>query len=62
VPLIAQSKTWGPPPTQKPNRYAAVTTVLQDGKVVDRCETPFGIRTLKFDPDHGVSSTAGASN
>ena len=51
---ITNPKLWGPPPTQKPNRYVAVTTVSQDGKVVDSYETPFGIRTLKFDPDKGV--------
>jgi beta-galactosidase len=51
---IANPKLWGPPPTQKPNRYVAVTTISQDGKVVDEYETRFGIRTLKFDPDKGV--------
>jgi beta-galactosidase len=47
-------KLWGPPPTQKPDRYVAVTTVSQGGKVLDTYETPFGIRTLKFDPNEGV--------
>lgn len=51
---ITNPKLWGPPPTQKPNRYVAVTTISQDGKVVDEYETPFGIRTLRFDPDQGV--------
>ena len=51
---IANPKLWGPPPTQKPNRYVAVTTVSQDDKAVDVYETPFGIRSLKFDPDKGV--------
>ena len=51
---VANPKLWGPPPTQKPNRYVAVTTVSQNGKVVDTYETPFGIRTLKFDPNIGV--------
>ena len=50
---VANPKLWGPPPQQKPNRYVAVTTVSQDGKVVDSYETPFGIRTIKFDPDEG---------
>ena len=31
-----------------------MTTVSQEGRVVDRYETPFGIRALKFDPDIGV--------
>jgi beta-galactosidase len=51
---VTNPKLWGPPPMQKPNRYVAVTTVSQNGKVVDSCETPFGIRTLKFDPNLGV--------
>ena len=51
---ITNPKLWGPPPTQKPNCYVAVTTVSRDGKVVDSYETPFGIRTVKFDPDKGV--------
>jgi beta-galactosidase len=51
---VASPKLWGPPPTQKPNRYVAVTTVTQDGQVLDRYETPFGIRTVKFDANQGV--------
>jgi len=51
---VVHPKLWGPPPTQKPNRYVAITTVRQEGKVVDVYETPFGIRTVKFDPNHGV--------
>ena len=50
---VANPKFWGPPPMQKPNRYVAVTTVSQAGNVVDSYETPFGIRTIKFDPDEG---------
>ena len=38
---------------QHPNQYMAVTTVDQSGKIVDRHETPFGIRTIRFDPDQG---------
>jgi beta-galactosidase len=51
---ISNPKLWGPPPTQKPNRYVAVTTISQGEKVMDRYETPFGIRTVKFDPNKGV--------
>jgi beta-galactosidase len=50
---IANPKLWGPAPQQKPNRYVAVTTVSQGGKRIDRYETSFGIRTLKFDPNEG---------
>jgi beta-galactosidase len=51
---LANPKLWGPLPQQQPNRYVAVTTVTQDGKVVDTYETPFGIRSLRFDPDNGL--------
>jgi len=38
---------------QHPNRYVAVTAVDVGGTIVDRYETPFGIRTIRFDPDRG---------
>ena len=50
---LSNPKLWGPPPQQRPNRYVAVTTISQGAQVVDRYETPFGIRSLKFDPDKG---------
>ncbi len=53
VATVAKPKLWGPPPQQTPNRYVAVTTVSQGNKVVDVYETPFGIRTIKFDPNDG---------
>lgn len=52
--VIANPRLWGPPPTQRPNLYVAVTTVSRAGKVVDRYETRFGIRSVRFDPDKGV--------
>ena len=45
---IARPRLWGPPPQQKPNRYALITTLARDGTVIDRDETAFGIRTLKY--------------
>ncbi len=51
---LANPRLWGPPPTQRPHRYVAVTTVAQEGKVVDVVETRFGIRDVKFDPAQGV--------
>ena len=45
---------WGPPPTQTPNLYKAVTRLYIDGKLVDKYETRFGIRTVDFDPDKGL--------
>jgi beta-galactosidase len=50
---IANPKLWGTGPNQSPNRYVAVTAVAQGGKTIDTYETPFGVRTLKFDPDQG---------
>ncbi|MBN1997016.1 DUF4982 domain-containing protein [candidate division KSB1 bacterium] len=47
-------RLWGPPPTQTPHRYMAMTVLRQDGKPVDRYETLFGIRSLFFDPDSGI--------
>jgi beta-galactosidase len=35
------------------HRYLAVTTLECGGKQIERVETPFGIRTIRFDPDHG---------
>jgi beta-galactosidase len=34
--------------------YKLVTEVQADGQVVDRCETPFGIRTAEFDAEKGL--------
>lgn len=51
--IIGHPMLWGPPPQQQPNRYVAVTTVSQRGAIVDTYETPFGVRTLKFDPNAG---------
>jgi beta-galactosidase len=52
--VVPRPKLWGPPPEQQPNRYVAVTTISQDGRAVDRYETPFGIRSLKYDANLGV--------
>ena len=46
---------WGPPPSQKPNLYVAVTRVFtKNGKLKDEYETQFGIRSLQFDPVKGI--------
>ncbi|WP_395399683.1 beta-galactosidase GalB [Pseudoduganella sp. UC29_106] len=52
---LANPRLWGPLPTQKPNRYTAVTTVRQGSRVVDRYTTPFGIRTIRWDGETGLS-------
>jgi beta-galactosidase len=36
-----------------PNRYLAVTTLEKGGQVIDRYETPFGVRTIQFTVDDG---------
>lgn len=36
-----------------PHRYVAVTTVEQGGMVIDRVETRFGIRTIRYDANEG---------
>jgi len=35
------------------NLYQALTTISSNGKVIDRFKQKFGIRTIRFDPDHG---------
>lgn len=51
---IANPRLWGPLPNQQPNRYLAVTTLQQGGKTIDVYETPFGIRSVEFDPNKGI--------
>ena len=36
-----------------PNLYTAVTRVFANGTLADEYRTPFGIRTIRFDPNHG---------
>ena len=45
---------WGPPPSQKPNLYLAVTRLYANGNMIDEYETRFGIRSLVFDPLKGL--------
>jgi beta-galactosidase len=52
--ILKNPKLWGPPPTQSPNRYVAVTTIFRNETPLDQYETPFGIRSLRFDPDSGI--------
>ena len=51
---ISTPKLWGPLPSQTPNEYVAVTTVSVNGAAVDTYETPFGIRSIAYDPNTGV--------
>ncbi|MEP6913770.1 MAG: beta-galactosidase GalB [bacterium] len=47
---VNRPKLWS---LQKPNLYAAVTAVEQNGRPIDVQETVFGIRTIKFDVEQG---------
>ncbi|MEJ5352487.1 MAG: beta-galactosidase GalB [Melioribacteraceae bacterium] len=51
---IKNPKLWGPPPTQFPNLYVAITKLFVENKLVDTYETKFGIRSIKFNPDSGI--------
>lgn len=52
---LENPKLWGPAPKQQPNLYRAITKIYQKGREIDRYETVFGIRNVKFDPVKGVS-------
>ena len=47
---ISSPVLWSP---ESPNLYKLVTTIESGGKVTDRQETEFGVRTFAFDPDQG---------
>jgi beta-galactosidase len=47
---VSAPKLWS---IDTPNLYLAVVTLEKSGKPVDRYETVFGIRSIKFDPDKG---------
>ncbi|HEX9618618.1 MAG TPA: beta-galactosidase GalB [Polyangiaceae bacterium] len=38
---------------ERRSRYVAITTLSVDGNVVDRVETPFGVRSIRFEPGRG---------
>ncbi len=42
---------WSP---ETPNLYTAYTEVLCNGEEVDDCQTVFGVRELRYTPDHGL--------
>lgn len=48
---LKNPKLWGPPPQQQPNLYLAVTTLAQKGRIIERFETRFGMRSVEFKPD-----------
>lgn len=54
VGTLSKPRLWGPRPQQAPNRYVAVTTLIAGGHVVDRYETPFGVREIRWDASTGL--------
>ncbi|WP_244181679.1 beta-galactosidase GalB [Blastomonas natatoria] len=52
--VVREPRLWGPPPTQKPNLYLAVSTIRRGGRISDVYETRFGIRDVRFDPARGL--------
>ncbi|MGH7980433.1 MAG: glycoside hydrolase family 2 TIM barrel-domain containing protein, partial [Limisphaerales bacterium] len=53
---VSRPELWSP---ESPTLYKLVTTVTQNGQVLDREETPFGIRTIAFDPKGGFLLNGG---
>jgi beta-galactosidase len=47
---VTNPKLWD---TENPNMYKAVTSITQNGIVLDEYTTPFGIRSLRFDVKSG---------
>jgi beta-galactosidase len=47
---LAQAMLWS---VDEPNLYRLVTQIESGGRVADYDETTFGIRSVRFDPDHG---------
>jgi beta-galactosidase len=48
---IEHVKVWSP---ETPVLYRAVTEIVADGRVMDRVETRFGVRTLKWSVEQGL--------
>lgn len=52
---VQSPRLWGPPPTQSPHLYAAITQVFDsEGNMVDNVQNYFGIRRVEFTGDQGV--------
>ena len=53
---VTNPRLWGPAPAQKPDMYIAITTLrsMDDGLSVDIYQTPFGIRSVTYDPNKGI--------
>ncbi|KAK1832564.1 glycoside hydrolase superfamily [Podospora conica] len=51
---VANPRLWGPPPTQTPNLYLAITTITSGTTTLDSYPTRFGIRTIQYSPTSGL--------
>ncbi|KAF1979608.1 glycoside hydrolase [Bimuria novae-zelandiae CBS 107.79] len=52
---LTNPKLWGPPPTQTPNQYVAISTLSTGANgTVDQYETRFGVRTIGYDGTKGL--------
>jgi beta-galactosidase len=47
---VTHPHLWSP---DTPTLYHLVSTITEDGKVIDQTQTPFGIRSISFDAVHG---------
>lgn len=52
---VTNPQLWGPKPDQVPNLYVAVTTLFANGTAIDSYETRFGIRSITYDGNTGIS-------
>ena len=52
---VENPQLWGPPPTQQPNLYVAITHLYVDDKEIDTYETRFGIRSISYDSEEGLA-------
>lgn len=52
--VLNNPKLWVVRPDHKQHLYVAVTSLYENGKLLDSYETKFGIRDIQFDPDKGV--------
>jgi beta-galactosidase len=48
--VVRQPRLWS---IEAPHLYRLITSIDQDGRTVDSIETPFGIRSIRFDPVRG---------
>lgn len=47
---VTKPRLWSP---DSPSLYRAVCELTREGRVIDRCETAFGVRSIRFDAEKG---------